>query len=61
MSRVLLDTWYMVYRVIQRQFQGLQIDILNHPVTVKITELWAVTVKTVKIKLYNKQLSFNNK
>jgi len=48
---------YMVYRVIKRQFQGLQIGILNHPVTIKITELWAVTIKTVKIK----QLSFNSK
>jgi len=43
--------------VIKRQFQGLLIGILNHPVTVKITKLWAVTVKTVKIK----QLSFNSK
>jgi len=47
----------MVYRVIKRQVQELQIGILNHPVSVKITELWAVTVKTVKIK----QLSFNSK
>jgi len=47
--------------VVKRQFQGLQIGILNHPVTVKITELWAVTVKTVKFKQYNKQLSFNSK
>jgi len=43
--------------VFKRQFQGLQIGILNHPVTVKITELRAVTVKSVKIK----QLSFNSK
>jgi len=35
----------------------IQIATLNHPVTVKITELWAVTVKTVKIK----QLGFNSK
>jgi len=42
--------------VIKRQFQGLQISVLNHPVTVKITKLRAVTVKTVKITLYNKQL-----
>jgi len=26
----------MVYRVVKRQFQGLQIGILNHPVTVNI-------------------------
>jgi len=43
--------------VIKRQFQGLQIGTLNHPVTVQITELRAVTVKTVKIK----QLNFNSK
>jgi len=43
--------------LIKRQFQGLQIGILNHPVTVITTKLWAVTVKTVKIK----QLSFNSK
>jgi len=43
--------------VIKRQFQWLQIGILNHPVTVNITELWTVTVKIVKIK----QLSFNSK
>jgi len=51
----------MLYRVVKREFQGLQIGILNHPVTVKITELWAVKVKTVKFKLYSKQLSFNSK
>jgi len=28
--------------VVKREFQGLQIDILNHPVTVKITELLTI-------------------
>jgi len=32
--------------VVKREFQGLQIGILNRSVTVKITELWAVKVKT---------------
>jgi len=45
-----------LYRVVKREFQGLQIGIVNHPVTVKITELWAV-----KVKLYSKQLSFYTK
>jgi len=48
---------YVVHRVFKRQFQGLQIGILNHTVTVKITELRDVTVKIVKIKLCNQQLS----
>jgi len=36
--------------VIKRGFKGLQIDILNHLVTVKITELGAVKVETVKFR-----------
>jgi len=47
--------------VVKREFQELQIGVLNHPVTVIIIKLWAVTVKSVKIKLYNKQLSFSSK
>jgi len=42
--------------VVQREFQGLQIGILNHFETVKITELCTVKVKTVKFKLCNKPL-----
>jgi len=49
----------MLYRVVKREFQGLQFGILNHPVTVKITELWAVKVKTVKFKLYSKPFSYS--
>jgi len=31
-----------LYRVVRKEFQGLQIGILNHPVTVKITELLTI-------------------
>jgi len=47
--------------MVKRHFLGLQIGTLNHPVTVKITELWAVKVKNVNLKLYSKPLSFNSK
>jgi len=40
--------------VAKGEFQGLQIGVLNDPETVKITELWAVKVKTVKFKLSSK-------
>jgi len=35
-------------KVVEGRIQGLQIDTLNHPVTVKITELR--TVKTASVK-----------
>jgi len=44
--------------MVKREFQGLQIGILNHTVSVKITELWAVKVKTVKFKLLNNKTQF---
>jgi len=40
---------HILYRVIETGFQGLQIDILNHPVTTLITELQGVTVARAKL------------
>jgi len=54
MATVTLVTFVtlLLYSVFERGLQGLQIGILNHPVTVKITELWPVDVKTVKFKTF---------
>jgi len=44
--------------VVKRGFKGLQNGILNHPVTVKITELWTVKVGTVVTRLHSGSITF---